>query len=62
MALWNELFSDWVGTLSFLVIVFMLGMAVFFIRYFVSHMMKDPGPTGVQRASSDGSMSSQVRR
>ena len=36
MELWSELFSDWVGILSFGVIAFVLVIAVFFIWYFLS--------------------------
>lgn len=39
MELFAELFSDWVGILSFGVIAFVLVMAVFFIWYF----MKESG-------------------
>ena len=39
MELWSELFSDWVGILSFGVIAFILVMAVFFIWFF----MKESG-------------------
>ena len=35
MELWSELFSDWVGILSFLVIAFMVGMVVFFLKMFI---------------------------
>jgi hypothetical protein len=35
MELWSELFSDWVGILSFLVIAFIIGMAAFFLAMFV---------------------------
>lgn len=35
MELWSELFSDWVGILSFGVIAFILVMAVFFIWFFL---------------------------
>ena len=36
MELWSELFSDWVGILSFGVIAFILVIAGFFIWYFLS--------------------------
>ena len=36
MELFTELFSDWVGILSFGVIAFVLVMAAFFIVYFIS--------------------------
>lgn len=41
MSLWGELFSDWVGILSFLVILFMIGMATWFSWYFITHMMNE---------------------
>ena len=33
----GQLFSGWVGVLSFLVIAFMVGMGVFFLRLFFSN-------------------------
>jgi hypothetical protein len=36
MELFMNLFSDWVGLLSLGTIVFILGMAVFFIRMFMN--------------------------
>lgn len=42
MELWSELFSDWVGLLSFLVIAFMVGMVAFFIAMFVGKSHEDP--------------------
>lgn len=41
MALLNELFSDWVGVLSFGVIAFILVMAVWFIWFFNKHMVDE---------------------
>ena len=38
MELWNELFSDWVGILSFAVIAFVIVIAVFFIKFFLGHI------------------------
>ncbi|MCU7959118.1 MAG: DUF3149 domain-containing protein [gamma proteobacterium symbiont of Bathyaustriella thionipta] len=35
MELFAELFSDWVGVLSFLVIAFILAMMVFFVRLII---------------------------
>jgi hypothetical protein len=35
MELWSELFSDWVGILSFGVIAFIILMALFFIIFFL---------------------------
>jgi hypothetical protein len=36
MELWSELFSDWVGILSFGVIVFIILMAIFFLIFFMA--------------------------
>ena len=33
----RELFSGWIGILSFTVIAFMLGMGVFFLRLFLKN-------------------------
>jgi len=41
MELFAELFSDWVGILSFLVIAFILGMAGFF-AYIIIKKSADP--------------------
>jgi hypothetical protein len=41
MELWTELFSDWVGILSFGVIAFVIVIAIFFIKFFTAHMV-DP--------------------
>lgn len=38
MELWAELFSDWVGILSFGVIAVTLIIAAFYLWYFLSHM------------------------
>ena len=38
MELWAELFSDWVGILSFGVIAFVIVIAVFFIKFFLGHI------------------------
>ncbi len=35
MELWHQLFSDWVGILSFFVIAFIIGMFAFFLVMFV---------------------------
>ncbi len=40
MGLWGELFGSWIGVLSLLVILFMLGMAGFF-TWFVMGKMKE---------------------
>jgi len=37
----NDLFTSDVGLMSLGVIVFMLGMGVFFVRYFLRHMRQD---------------------
>ena len=42
MELWSELFSDWVGILSFLVISFIIGMGVFFLSLFVGKSGEPP--------------------
>lgn len=41
MQLWKELLSSEVGLLSLAVIVFMLGMAAYYVRYFLRHMEED---------------------
>jgi hypothetical protein len=41
MALFKELFSSNAGLMSAAGIAFMLGMGVFFIRYFMKHMRED---------------------
>lgn len=41
MALFKELFSSNAGVMSAAGIAFMLGMGVFFIRYFMKHMRED---------------------
>lgn len=41
MRLLKELFTTDVGLMSAAGIVFMIGMAVFFVRYFVSRMHED---------------------
>lgn len=35
MSLWGELFGSWIGILSLLVILFMLGMVGFFTWFFI---------------------------
>ncbi len=42
MDLWAELFGDWVGILSFLVIAFVIGMAAFFFGLFVGKSSDRP--------------------
>lgn len=41
MQLWRDLLSTDVGLMSLGVIVFMLGMGGFFVRYFLRHMASD---------------------
>ena len=41
MELWSELFSDWVGILSFGVIAFVIVMAVYFYYFFTNKMDED---------------------
>lgn len=41
MRLLNDLFTTYVGLMSAAGIVFMLGMGVFFLRYFAKHMRED---------------------
>ncbi|RMG34602.1 MAG: DUF3149 domain-containing protein [Gammaproteobacteria bacterium] len=36
MELWSELLSDWTGILSFGVILFVIGMAIFYLVYFLT--------------------------
>lgn len=43
MKLWADLFSSDVGILSAVVIIVMLGMAAFFLRFFIRHA-QDPAP------------------
>lgn len=42
MELWSELFSDWVGILSFGVIAFIIVMAIFFLIFFMARSSSDP--------------------
>lgn len=41
MELWSQLFSDWVGILSFGVIAFIILMALFFLFFFIGSS-RDP--------------------
>ncbi len=41
MGLWGELFGSWIGILSLLVILFMLGMAGYFTWFFIGHSKED---------------------
>lgn len=49
MRLWQELLGTDVGLLSLAGIAFMLGMGVFYLRYFLRHMVDDEA----QQARSD---------
>lgn len=42
MELWSELFSDWVGILSFLVIAFVIVIGVVFLSFFVGKSGQQP--------------------
>ena len=42
MELWSELFSDWVGILSFGVIAFVIVIAVYLYRFFTTKMNENP--------------------
>ncbi len=42
MELWGQLFGDWVGILSFLVIAFIIGMFGFFLIMFVGKSGEKP--------------------
>ncbi|RLK50679.1 uncharacterized protein DUF3149 [Alkalispirillum mobile] len=42
MELWIELLTSWIGILSLSVIVFIIGMAAFFIAFFV-RKSREPG-------------------
>ena len=46
MSAFKDLFSSDVGLLSAAVILFMLGMGVFFVRYFVKHVREDSAGSG----------------
>ncbi|MGD2117500.1 MAG: DUF3149 domain-containing protein [Chromatiales bacterium] len=41
MELWAELFSDWVGILSFGVIAFVIVIAIFMYRFVTGHTHDD---------------------
>lgn len=43
MKLWQDLLSTDYGLLSLAVIVFMLGMAVWYLRFFLRKMAQPPG-------------------
>ncbi len=46
MSAFGELFSTDVGLLSAGVIVFMLGMGVYFVRFFLRHVREDSEAAG----------------
>jgi len=46
----TELFTTDVGLLSIGAIVFMLGMGIFYIRYFLKHIEEDARRAGRDRA------------
>lgn len=45
----KDLFTSDVGLMSVAAIGFMLGMAVFFIRYFIKHMNEDEARAKAQK-------------
>jgi hypothetical protein len=45
----KDLFTSDVGLMSLVGIVFMLGMAVFFVRYFLRHMKEDAAKAAATR-------------
>ena len=49
MALIKDLFSSDVGLMSAAGLVFMLGMGVFYLRYFLKHMREDELSAARQR-------------
>jgi hypothetical protein len=53
----RELFTTDVGLMSIGVIVFMLGMGVFFIRYFLRHIREDTARAAQQAESVSASAS-----
>jgi hypothetical protein len=46
MQLWKDLLGSDVGLMSLGVIVFMLGMGAFYVRYFLKHMADDAARQG----------------
>lgn len=50
MSAFQYLFSTDVGILSAAVIAFMLGMGVFFVRFFLRHMREDAARAAEQQA------------
>lgn len=49
MTVFKDIFSSDAGLLSLAVIVFMLCMGGFFIRYFLNHMREDEARNGGRR-------------
>ncbi|MDO9093898.1 MAG: DUF3149 domain-containing protein [Rubrivivax sp.] len=49
----KDLFTSDVGLLSLAVLVFMLGMGVFFMRYFIQHMREDTKRAAAPAAASN---------
>ncbi len=49
MQLWKDLLGSDVGLMSLGVIVFMLGMGAFYVRYFLRHMADDAERQGEPR-------------
>lgn len=48
MSAFRDLFSSDVGLMSAFVIVFMLGMGVYFVRFFLNHIREDAAKAGKQ--------------
>ncbi|GGX02674.1 DUF3149 domain-containing protein [Undibacterium macrobrachii] len=48
MKLWNTLFSTDYGLMSIGVILFIIGMAIFFILYFLKNLKDEEASTDVQ--------------
>ena len=49
MKAWTDFFSTDYGLMSAAVIVFMLGMAVFFVRFFLKNMHEDEARAKLER-------------
>lgn len=47
----KDLFTTDVGLMSISGIVFMLGMGVFFVRYFIKHMREDEAAAALAKKS-----------
>ncbi|MFK7963887.1 MAG: DUF3149 domain-containing protein [Burkholderiaceae bacterium] len=52
MELWSVLFSDWVGIASFLVIVIVILIGGWFLRYFMTNVAQ--APSDAPKAGSQG--------